>query len=470
MSRVVFPLVIGCVLSCAPMPEDAAPARVEVFGDDRVADVLGRDPARAPRTFAEHEAMFGVGRACGRETFVIEEQGTRFAEVMVPLAHVAPRAIVAGCGTSAELAASYGLFTVMPADPARDALDPLAPAPVEVMALDRRTGTYSFYVFDDSSVQRIVRDASDQVFTLTARRDGAPPTRVPSGPRCYGCHVQGGPIMASLADPWTSWISVRHEKALGSYRGETASVMTRVSGGDELEPIVRNALRVMTVGLPGVPDSGLGPRTLAGLEPGGLPRLLRSVFCETELQWASASDTVPLQLFVDPGAAAGAGLMRPAAGDAFPSLFPIRSEIDQRIEEWLVLRNLLSIETVRVVRLLDDANDVFSRARCSAFDAVLAGLPSEPEKIDAHVRRALAPIVAALPSVPASYARALFGDGDVAAARDAYFTMIRVRLARDVAALGSDRATWEARVSTRRAAARAMFPTSAHPLPLAGVP
>lgn len=436
------------LLSCAP--EEPSPP-LPAFGDDRVAEVLSRDPSRAPRTYAEHEALFGVGRACATpSTFVIEEQGTRFAEVVVPLARVAPRVIVTGCGSTPD---SYGLFTVMPTDPARDPKDPLARTPVEVMALDRTTGTYSFYVFDDEGVQRIVRDASDRVYTVVSPRDGSKPRRVDGGRRCYGCHVQGGPIMASLGDPWTSWISVRRKSPLGSYEGETAA-LTKGGLANDLEPIVRNGNRALA--------RAIGARTLAGLEPGGVSRLLRSVFCETEVQWASASSTMPLSLFVDPGAAAGAELVAPPSTDGFPALLPVRSDIDQRIEEWLVEKGILELETVRVVRLLDDRNDVFSPSRCG----VLEGLTVPADGVDAFLRAALGPAIARLPEPAARYARALFGDGDLAAARAAYFASVRAR----IDAERDDRTALEARVAARRLAARAMFPTSAHPLPIAALP
>ncbi len=428
--------------------EELAPRAAPLFGDDRVADVLGRDPARAPRTFAEHEALFGVGRACpradSREIFVIEERATRFAEVTIPTAAPVPRAIVTGCNPKPEsldgVAVSFGLMTVMPTDPARPAADPLARAPIEVMALDRRTGLYNFYVFDDGGVQRIVREGS-AVKTIVGARDGATTTRSEPTARCFGCHVHGGPLMATLADPWTSWVSTRDEVP-GAYSGETASIVSesnqlattkRAALANALEGVMRNAIRAFVV-------DGLGPRT-------DVRALLASVFCQTELQWASAFDTVPLQLVVDPAAAVGSGITRPIARDDFPQLLPIRSEIDLRIEEYLVSRGVLSLSTVRAIRLVDDRNDIFSDKRCALLPA------ARENPTDAHIRT----VVRAATN---DYGRALL-DGHEEG-RDAYFSALRARVDAELA----DRALLERRLLERRARARAMFPTAAHPLPI----
>jgi hypothetical protein len=475
-------LVASLICACSSPRETPQPGPIPLFGDDRVADVLGRDPARAPRTFAEHEALFGVGRACSRtdshEIFVIEERATRFAEVIVPTTTIAPRVIVSGCSPAPQsldgVAVSFGMFTVMPTDPSRDARDPLAVTPIEVMALDRRTGTYGFYVFDEQGVQRIVRTETGVVRTVVGKRDGSVEELASKGPRCFGCHVQGGPLMASLGDPWTSWVSTRTEVAVGSYEGETAAIVAesnmldrsvrRAAFANALEGIVRNAIRAFVVG-GAEPGSGLVARTLGGAEPGGLPHLLRSVFCETELQFASTFETVPLQLFVDPAAVVGADITRPIAapGDDFPQLLPIRSEMDLRIEEQLVTRGVLSRATVQAIRLLDDERDVFSEKRCSLLPRVIEALPVDPRAVDAYVREVVRD---ALPA-DAAFARALLDGREDPGARDAYFAAVGQRFADAVASFTADRAMWVDRLMERRQRARAMFPGDAHPLPFA---
>lgn len=439
------------LLGCSAR-EEQAPRSPAVFGDDRVADTLARDPARAPRTFAEHEALFGVGRACKRadshEVYVIEENATRFAEVMIPTAAPVPRAIVTGCNPKPEsldgVAVSFGLMTVMPTDPARLGGDPLARAPIEAMALDRTTGLYNFYIFDDAGVQRIVREGS-AIKTVVAGRDGTVTTRVEPSARCFGCHVHGGPLMAALADPWTSWVSTRDEEP-GGYSGETAAIVAesnqlktskRAAFANALEGVMRNAIRAFVV-------SGLGPRT-------DRKALLRSVFCETELQWASTFDTVPLQLVVDPAAAAGSGLTRPIATDTFPQLLPIRSEIDLKIEDYLVSNGVLSESTVRAIRLVDDSNDIFSDKRCALYPRAIEN------PTDAGIR-------AVVRDATNSYGRALLDGREDGG--DAYFTELRARVARELA----DRPLLEARLRERRARARAMFPGDMHPLPIGAVP
>ncbi len=441
-------VALGC---STPAEPSIAP---QVFGDDRVADALQRDPARAPRTIAEHEALFGIGRQCKRadshEVFVIEERATRFAEVMIPTPMPVPRAIITGCNPNPEsldgVAVSFGLMTVVPTDPKRPTDDPLAPTPIEVMALDRTTGLYSFYVFDDDGVQQIVRDAAG-VHTIIGRRDGTISTRMETTPRCFGCHVNGGPLMASLADPWTSWVSTRSENP-AVYVGESASLVAesnqlktlkRASFANALEGVMRNGIRAFVV-------DGLA-RSI------DVRQKLRSVFCETELQFASTFDTVPLQIAVDPAAAVGSGLTRPIATDTFPQLLPIRSEIDLRIEESLVMSGVLTANTLRAIRLVDDENDIFSDRRCALLSRVLEKLPTV--NIDAHVRS----VVRSSLSDP--YALALLEDREDG--RDAYFAALWTR----VEATFSDRALLERRLTDRQARARRMFPGRAHPLPIA---
>jgi hypothetical protein len=425
-----------------------------LFGDDRVADALRRDPARAPRTIAEHEALFGVGRQCKRadshEVFVIEERATRFAEVMIPMPMTVPRAIITGCNPNPEsldgVAVSFGFMTVVPTDPKRPANDPLASTPIEVMALDRSIGLYSFYVFDDDGVQRVIRDV-EGVQTILGRRDGTITKRKETTARCFGCHVNGGPLMAALADPWTSWVSTRNESP-GAYAGETASLVSesnqlkttkRASFANALEGVMRNGIRAFVV-------DGLA-RSI------DVRQKLRSVFCETELQFASTFDTVPLQIAVDPAAAAGSGLTRPIAGDTFPQLLPIRSELDLKIEESLVTSGVLTINTVRAIRLVDDENDIFSDKRCGLLPRVLQKLPAS--NIDAHVRSILRS------SLTEPYALSLLDDREDG--RDAYFAALRAR----VEATFSDRGLLERRLKERQAHARKMFPGAAHPLPIA---
>lgn len=70
------------------------------------------------------------------------------------------------------------------------------------------------------------------------------------------------------------------------------------------------AVRVWNEGQASKPGSGFVQATVDGDQPGSVGKLLESVFCQTELQYASAFGTVPLELFVDPGAVAG-GTSRP---------------------------------------------------------------------------------------------------------------------------------------------------------------
>ena len=55
--------------------------------------------------------------------------------------------------------------------------------------------------------------------------------------------------------------------------------------------ITKASIAMWIEGLPERPGSGLGPQILSGEQPGGVGALLKSVFCETEVNFASAFDT-----------------------------------------------------------------------------------------------------------------------------------------------------------------------------------
>jgi hypothetical protein len=415
--KAIFALVlVGCSSSAEPT---AAPTQLPLFGDDRVADALMRDAARAPRTLAEHEALFRVGRACD-DVFVVEERATRQHDQTIPLDRVVPRVVYGPCrkGLAADL------FTVAPTDPAREASDPLARDSIETMALDRTTHAYGFYVFDESGVTRIFRDG-DRVRTIVGGRDGSV-REVDAGPRCFSCHVHAEPLMPTPKTPWTNWVSSRHPKPQ-SYAGETAVIVAKAGFADDLEPMVRNSVRSM----------------VAGVELDG-----RSLFCPTTVQFAAS----PLALWVDPGAVAGSAIVAPKSD---LDLVPVRADWDLRVEAETIARGVLAPETVIALRLVDDENEAFSTVRCAL-------LP--PAITETSVRALLDRAFADRTDPAAIYAKALLSGTGVTEARAAYFDSVRARIA------ATDGMTLESRVRSRRLAARALFPGPSHPIPIAALP
>ncbi|MGZ3456354.1 MAG: hypothetical protein ACXVEF_42515, partial [Polyangiales bacterium] len=166
MRALVCVLVLGCSSSKVTEAPPPTKSDLPLFGDDRVADVLARDPAKAPTSLLEHEAQFHVGRAC-EDVFVVEERATRQNNMTLPLDRVVPRVVYGACrdGLVADL------FTVVPTDPARPASDPLVQNAVETKALDRTTKKYGFYVFDANGVTRIFEDHG-KVRTIVGSRNG----------------------------------------------------------------------------------------------------------------------------------------------------------------------------------------------------------------------------------------------------------------------------------------------------------
>ena len=107
---------------------------------------------------------------------------------------------------------------------------------------------------------------------------------------------------------------------------ETTGASGRKSLASDLEVTTRTALRTLIFGVQGQAGTGLGAALKDGRAAGGWARLVNAVFCETSLNYASATDTVPVELFVDPAAVVGAGIVRPASNeDGFPRLLPVRS-------------------------------------------------------------------------------------------------------------------------------------------------
>jgi hypothetical protein len=123
--------------------------------------------------------------------------------------------------------------------------------------------------------------------------------------------------MNEMHEPWTNWISTHKTlpDAASELTGETRSIVeeavsidgahSRLSLANDLEKTMMAAIRVWNEGQASVPGSGFVQATVDGDQPGGVAGLLDSLFCQTELQYASSFGTVPLELFVDPGAVAG---------------------------------------------------------------------------------------------------------------------------------------------------------------------
>src|SRR5689334_12112109 len=191
--------------------------------------------------------------------------------------------------------------------------------------------------------------------------------------------------MNEMTEPWTNWVSTHKQLPESKLAGETLSIVSeaaaphtehnRSSLANDLEQTMRAAIRTWVNGA--TPGTGHGNETLLGEQPNGLPGLLNSVFCQTELQYASAFDTTPVELFIDPLAVTGGNFQRPPAdqADLFPILLPVRSEMDKRIELFLQKTGYVSQRAALAVRVWDDENDVFSKARCDLLQDVVKDLP-----------------------------------------------------------------------------------------------
>jgi hypothetical protein len=224
---------------------------------------------------------------------------------------------------------------------------------------------------------------------------------------------------------------------------------------NDLEATIRAGVRASIEG--DAPGGGLVGAVLAGTQPGGPARLLRSVLCATELDLASAFDTAPFELFVDPSAAAIAGLQRPpvASPDLLPSDVPVRAEVDRRVETALQKARGLEPGVVLAARLVDDEEDAFSAARCGLLDGTVARMDAGATPNDA-LAGALRERLAGEEAPRAAYARRLLeAAGDAGPERSAYIDDLRARFAAKAAALATEEghAELRARVASRLALA-----------------
>jgi hypothetical protein len=438
-------LATAALAACAANADDSAASTDAftetdgIFGDDRVADALRGHLDRIPTTYAEAEALFGVGRKCARtdmnEIFVVEEAQTRNHGTVERSDHLMPRAVISGCNTPEHAMAeandpssgSFSLFVALFSDENVTNGDPMVVDHVETIALDRKTGLYNFYVFEGGSMQRVRLMPNNDVTTWTLAAGATTSTPATTADRkCNNCHVNMGPLMNEMHEPWTNWVSTRKTlPAEANLTGETKSIVSHPSFANELEKVMQAGIRVWVEGLPNVPGSGFAQQNIDKNQPKGTAGLLKSVFCQTELQYQSAFDVAPLELFVDPGAAQGAGLIPPIASSTqFPILMPIRSEMDHRIEIGLMKKHVIGPTTALAVRLFDEQNDIFSETRCDLLAKVTT-------VDDATIRTMLRDALAKIPAGPRhDYAHALLTDGtDPSTARAAYLADLEPRLA-----------------------------------------
>lgn len=493
------------------------------YGDDRVGDVLRARPESIPADFPAFERLFQVGRACPRtdskEIFVVEEEQTRLAGSRelheVTKTPLMPRAVVTGCNAGDRsdpnsVESQLSLMAALISDPDAPGAasgDTLLSWPVEVMALDRKTGLYNFYLFEPKErpsdaraplpdrtpgrVTRIYRAierrpgrAGTGAWNVFQRRleAGAPVSAeaqpAGGGNRCFNCHVNGGPLLNELRDPWKNWVSFRNLTPVGSMSGFTRTLVDesmpsaetgRASLANDLEPVMREAIRRYVHGRPRR-DDGWARASAAGRQPGTIASAMRSAFCETEVNYASSSDLLPTELFLDADVAQEAGLVPPAAfADALvPFQLPVRSVFDREVERWLVAEGWLAEATVRALRVLDDENEVFSDVRCGLHGDVTAMLPASPRDAAEHVRRTLAERLDSLPSLGATpkrtaFVRALLTPG---IRRDVAEREYHEELATRYAARDKSERAVKAIERARKTKVRAMFPGRSTPMPL----
>jgi hypothetical protein len=496
-------------------PLDEAKELESILGDDRVARFVRANPKAIPGKFGQVEEAYGIGSKCNRrdshEIWAVEEKDTRITGAQVEMPNLMPRVLVGGCQqTLGNLRESFELTVAMVSSNVPTDIDNAIPdVPVEFMALDETSGLFNFYVMeptpgsDNGTLARFVRLADGTVQKWT-KIPGKAATKedFPQG-KCFNCHVHGGPVMNELTEPWTNWVSQHHQISrpmtgfthalVSEARPFPGDTHNRNSLANDLERVTRASIAMWVEGIPGKPGSGIGQQTLDGKQPGGVSRLLKSVFCESEVNYASILEAtaVPSPLFLDQKIADLAGLQAPipplAVSGPSWTLLPVRSETDQRIEAFLVKRGILKLDTVNAARAFDDMNDIFSAKRCSLHEdatkritpgvspdaAVRASILASLDADDA-ARKAGQPSTTT--AAQRAYIRALLSDTITADKRDsaelAYIDDVTKRFQAEAAKLetADGLAELSKRWTDRQGLARAMFPKPENMLPLTHAP
>jgi hypothetical protein len=386
-----------------------------------------------------------------------------------------------------------------PDAPAAAAGDSILQDDMELMALDRTTGLYNYYVFRPAppatngaralhgTVERVVLEADGTVTERQKRPGEKAIQRVADSPRCFACHVLGAPVMNELSDGWDDWISPRKTRAVSVPLSGTTSELVGESTGDNptgrssfagsLEVTVRDALRALGAGA----STGSGLVSWLAASPWGRGVLDNALFCQSTVQVLSAEEAVPLEVYIDPWTVRNTRIVRPIrtpGTERAPLRFPVRAQLDVALEEALVARGVLSPEAALALRLVDPVHDVFSAVRCGAkahldgsLDASLATLDG---RVRAAVEMALTTEAAARPehSAAHAYARALLSRApDLDARKEAYLQWAEQRLVGAGAPDAAARQAIEQERARRWREAEALYPEARNPfgpLPLGG--
>jgi hypothetical protein len=432
---VPFALVFAAGAACAPSEDETdtsegaftPEAAIDMWGDDRVGNKFRNFTPDAtckqiPRNYPEIEECFGIGRKCKRadsqEVFVVEERQSRTLNAPIKKAEqILPRAVVTGCGSGTNAAALETSFSMMVGlfSPQTKSNDPILLDDTEVMAYDKTTGLFNYYVFSDTGVTRVYRDGAsvkERTFSFATKQASKPASSADA--RCFGCHVNGAPIFNELSNPWTNWVSQVKpfpETQLGGVTKELVdlAVPNQSKGTSSLagsfEQIIKaadckyvagscNKVAVEASDAIAAEERGMklqngfGHRVLEGKEAGGVGRLLKSVMCETELNYTSATDAFPMEVFWEPAIVGSAIGKITNDGSGEVRQFPIRSEFDKDMELFLIGRMILAPSTKDAVRLVDDENDIMSTMRCDLHKEVAkAGLT--PQNANTRIKDAI---------------------------------------------------------------------------------
>jgi hypothetical protein len=264
---------------------------------------------------------------------------------------------------------------------------------IELIAWDPGKQFYNFYELLDGDwfYRGDSKGILDQIQLLHRQRSTST-SPFGEGPRCAGCHINGGLLQKELAPPHNDWFVQARRLPLGKLRPDafiSGKLADAKDAGELSKVVVASARRLADS--PGY-QGALAARS-------SMQERLRPLFCPLEMNIESDSEPfddnkatlrIPSAFFVDPRlAAADVSVARPHYDAALEKLHsrlpetpgrrvdadhgwltPVKAHSDMVFVDALIEQGVVDKEFVADVLAVDFTNPVFSKTRCGLLRLV----------------------------------------------------------------------------------------------------
>jgi hypothetical protein len=379
-------IAMAVVSACDPAP----------LNDDPIARVLRAEATCPGDVFTFRDAI--VRKGGHLETALVANRGFHnpsqgsFSMFEMVLGTVAGQGLMLGDVFLGHFTTPEGMLLTPEQGPVLNALM------VEAFAWDNSKGYYNFYELRGDGVTGLWSYRGDSFDILVDNRLlHRQPT--PSAPRfgdrlrCSGCHMNGGPIMKELTEPYNDWWNPQRPLDFGQRTPDAriAAVLKTLVPAARLAEAVRVGLAKLE----------LSTRFTDARKALTFQEQLRPLFCPMEVNFASDTSnigpvTIPADFFVDPRlqprGQSGVRVERTAyndmlvkAGSRFPEtalpdadhawLTPVKSASDIGAVQTLIDTGVLDTEFVADVLAVDMTEPALSNIRCG----LLRLIPDAPK-------------------------------------------------------------------------------------------